>query len=236
MTQSDDPQEEPSFLDNVFRKDRPFWASTWGQRFLLVLSPFLFLPHEAGQGSLKELFDNLRTGFLSPIFGALFLTSSLIVTLKAYQKLGIHFEWLVDFGSGKFFIGMAILLSLSTYNAAFARWLAPVIAELFTRDKSIPQYSFQFWAIRYGGLLVFSGFVGWIFTGITWFNLPLWAFFLMTALLASLLYLARKEINFQHQRLHIALPTQHASLLRTLEITFFSLAAGCEVLIYLFVI
>lgn len=234
MTDTPPFEKDSSLIKKIFHQDHPFWLSTWGQRFLLVLSPFLFSPNEAAHDDIKILFSRLKTGFLSPLLGAFFLTSSLIVTLKSYQKMGLHFEWLIDFGSSSFFLTVITGLSLLTYNAAFARWLAPIVATFRTRDQSIPRHSFQFWAIRYGGILVFTGFVSWMFTAVSWFNLPLWAFFTMIGVLIGLLSLAKKEIRYQYQRLHHSLPTQHSSLVRSLELIFFVSASSLEAIVFIY--
>ncbi len=229
-------EERPSFLQKLTHQNEHFFASTWGQRLLLVLAPFILLPNEKGHQNdqLRALFERLHTGLWSPLLGSFFFISSLVVTLKAYQNYGLHLEWLVNFGSGKFLIYCTALLSIFAYNAALARWIAPYSVRLIARDKDVPGYSLHFWTIRYGGLLVFCGLVGWFFTGITWLNLPFWAFLIALFLLVALVYFARKEIGYQNQKLSAATPTRHVALLHMLEIILFFIILAGEAIIYFY--
>lgn len=223
-----------SFVQRLARKNEHFFASTWGQRLLLILAPFILLPNPQGpqNNQLQALFERLRTGLWSPLLGSFFFVSSLVVTLKAYQNLGVHFDWFLEIGSGKFLSVSTLLLALGAYNAAFARWVSPYMGRLLARDPHLPAYSLHFWTIRYGGLLMFSGLVGWLFTAVTWLSLPFWAFLTLFALLLLFVYIARKEIGFQNQKLYAKTPTRHTALLRVLEVASFSIATGLEVFLY----
>lgn len=180
-----------------------FFASLWVQKLLLIVAPFVLHPDGSkAKTPVEQILSSLHLNMLAPFIGTGFMVSALFVTFRMMKKRFVDLSWLVNFESIEALTHVSLGLALLAYIASITRYLGPRILHLFIKTKEMPAFSFSFWTARYGGIMMFFGFIAWVLTFIFWIQPSLgWLIFLLVVV-GSLLFLSYMEIRRQYIRIH----------------------------------
>lgn len=221
-------------MKKLYSQFREFLKSIGGQKFLILLAPFMRLPDEATPPNSRTqyLINQLHIRSGAPVVGSMFFASALAILSRTVDRETNAWNHHLNLDSFSVWLYMTGALSILSYALVVSKYLGPRILNLIIKEASFPTYSFGFWSTYYGGLLMFFGTFLWGFTLLFVFKISWWLWFLLVIGLGVGLWFLQRQLNYRRQEFFKDISDLERLHLKTLETMMTFIQLGLSVLVW----
>ncbi|MGI4852016.1 MAG: hypothetical protein ACRYGR_08760 [Janthinobacterium lividum] len=221
-------------MKKLYTQFSEFLKSVVGQKFLILLAPFMRLPGEttSSNSRVQYLIDQLHIRSGAPVIGSMFFASALAVVSRTVDRQTNSWNHHLNLDSFSVWVYMTGALSILSYSLVISKYVAPRLLNLLLKKASFPSYSFGFWSTYYGGLLMFFGIFLWGFTLLFVFQISLWLWLFLVIGLGVAVWFLQRQLYFRRQEFIKSLSDLERLHLKTLETMMTLVQLGISVLIW----